>query len=146
MYRGTFKDINNSEYTVEIIPKGTEGHVEEITLSANPVTISRKSETLFTELKPLGCTIEIMTDKILPDLYSDNLKDVEVNIYYQSVKIFSGYVTPYIYNQPYASVLDTLQIEAVSKLSILKDVDYKPINGIINKQIVDFREILEIKY
>lgn len=142
MYRGTFKDINNSEYTVEIIPKGTEGHVEEITLSANPVTISRKSETLFTELKPLGCTIEIMTDKILPDLYSSNLKDVEVNIYYQSVKIFSGYVTPYIYNQPYASVLDTLQIEAVSKLSILKDVEYKPINGIINKQIVDFREII----
>jgi hypothetical protein len=142
MYRGTFKDINNSEYTVELIPKGTEGHVEEITLSANPVTISRKSETLFTELKPLGCTIEIVTDKILPDLYSDNLKDVEVNIYYQSVKIFSGYVTPYIYNQPYASMLDTLQIEAVSKLSILKDVDYKPINGINNKQIVDFREII----
>lgn len=142
MYRGTFKDINNSEYTVEIIPKGTEGHVEEITLSANPVTISRKSETLFTELKPLGCTIEIVTDKILPDLYSSNLKDVEVNIYYQSVKIFSGYVTPYIYNQPYASVLDTLQIEAVSKLSILKDVDYNPINGINDKQIVDFREII----
>lgn len=142
MYRGTFKDINNSEYTVELIPKGTEGHVEEITLSNNPVTISRKSDTLFTELKPLGCTIEIVTDKILPDLYSDNLKDVEVNIYYQSVKIFSGYVTPYIYNQPYASVLDTLQIEAVSKLSILKDVDYTPINGIINKQIVDFREII----
>jgi hypothetical protein len=39
-------------------------------------------------------------------------------------------------------VLDTLQIEAVSKLSILKDVDYKPINGINNKQIVDFREII----
>lgn len=142
MYRGTFKDINNSEYTVEIIPKGTEGHVEEITLSANPVTISRKSESLFTELKPLGCTIEIVTNKILPDLYSANLKDVEVNIYYHSLKIFSGYVTPYIYNQPYASVLDTLQIEAVSKLSILKAVDYTLIDGYDKHKIATFRDII----
>ena len=87
MYRGTFKDIDNNEYTVDIIPKGTEGHVDEIILSSNPVTINRKSDNLFTEIKSLSCTIEIVTDKILADLYSSNLKDVEVNVYLHSIKI-----------------------------------------------------------
>lgn len=142
MYRGTFKDIDNNEYTVDIIPKGTEGHVDEIILSSNPVTISRKSDNLFTEIKPLSCTIEIVTDKILTDLYSSNLKDVEVNVYLQSIKIFSGYLTPYIYNQPYANTLDTIQLECVSKMSVLKEIDYSPINGMINKEIVSFKDII----
>ena len=145
MYRGTFKDVENNEYIVEIIPVGTQGTVNEISFSSNPVVINRKSDNLFTELKPLGCTIEIMTDKILPDLYSNNLKDVTVDIYYNTykkIKLFSGYLTPYIYNQPYVSVQDTLQLEAVSKLSVLKDIDYIPINGANNKQIVTFRDII----
>lgn len=142
MYRGTFKNINNDGYTVEIIPKGTEGHVDEITLSANPVTISRKSESLFSEIKPLSCTIEIMTDKILPNLYSKNLKDVTVNVYNRNLKVFSGYLTPYIYSQPYANVLDILQLEAVSKLSVLKDINYTPVNGGLNKSIVSFKDII----
>ena len=142
MYRGTFKDIDNNEYTVEIIPKGTEGHVDEIILSSNPVTINRKSDNLFDEIKSLSCTIEIVTDKILTDLYSSNLKDVEVNVYLHSTKIFSGYLTPYIYNQPYANVLDTLQLECVSKLSVLKEIDYNPVNGMNNKEIVSFKDIV----
>lgn len=142
MYRGTFKDIDNNEYTVDIIPKGTEGHVDEIILSSNPVTINRKSDNLFTEIKSLSCTIEIVTDKILADLYSSNLKDVEVNVYLQSIKIFSGYLTPYIYNQPYANTLDTIQLECVSKMSVLKEIDYNPINGIDNKEIVSFKDIV----
>ena len=56
MYIGYFKDINNHDYSVKIIPSGTEGTEKEITLSDNPVTITQKSDGLFDELKLTGCT------------------------------------------------------------------------------------------
>lgn len=140
MYVGYFKDIDNRDYRVEIIPKGTENTTIELTLSDNPVTITQKSEGLFTEIKSSGCTIEVVTSEILNDLYSINNTDVEVYVYSGTTVIFNGYLTPYVYNQPYAKVYDVLQLEAVSKLSILKDIKYKTIGS--TPDIQTFKDII----
>ena len=48
MYIGYFQDIDANDYTVKIIPVGTESTTTEITLSATPVIITQKSDVLFT--------------------------------------------------------------------------------------------------
>ena len=140
MYIGYFKDINNNNYSVKIIPSGTEGTENEITLSDNPVTITQKSDGLFDELKLTGCTVEILSKEIYPDMYSPGVKDVKVEVYSGTTNVFTGYLTPYIYNQAYAHAYDTLQLEAVSKLSVIKEIDYTPVGN--KPDIVSFKDII----
>ena len=140
MYIGYFQDIDENNYTVKIIPARTESTTTEIALSANPVVITQKSDGLFSEIKPLGCTIEILSSYIYPDMYATNERNVEVFVYADSTVIFEGYLTPYAYDQPYANVLDTIQLEAVSKLSTLKDIDYRLVSD--EPKIVSFKDIL----
>ena len=140
MYIGYFQDIDKNDYTVKIIPAGTESTTTEITLSANPVVITQKSDGLFSEIKPLGCTIEILSSYIYPDMYATNERNVEVFVYAGSTVIFEGYLTPYAYDQPYANELDTIQLEAVSKLSALKDIDYRLVSD--EPKIVSFKDLL----
>ena len=140
MYIGYFKDINNHDYSVKIIPSGTEGTENEITLSDNPVTITQKSDGLFDELKLTGCTVEILSKEIYPDMYSSGVKDVKVEVYSATSNVFTGYLTPYIYNQAYAHVYDTIQLEAVSKLSVIKEIDYTTVGD--KPDIVSFKDII----
>ena len=140
MYIGYFQDIDENNYTVKIIPARTESATTEIALSAKPVVITQKSDGLFSEIKPLGCTIEILSAYIYPDMYATNERNVEVLVYAGSTAIFEGYLTPYAYDQPYANVLDTIQLEAVSKLSTLKDIDYSLVSD--EPKIVSFKDIL----
>lgn len=140
MYIGYFKDKDNRDYHVEIIPKGTEDTIIELTLSSEPVVITQKSDGIFTEIKSKGCTIEILTPEIIEDLYSENEKDVEVLVYSGDTVIFSGFLTPYVYTQPYAYSYDYLQLEAVSRLSVLKDIKYETVNN--EPEILSFKEII----
>ena len=140
MYIGYFQDIDENNYTVKIIPAGTESTTTEITLSSNPVVITQKSDGLFSEIKPLGCTIEILASDLYPDMYAINEKNVEVFVYADSTVIFEGYLTPYAYDQPYADVLDSIQLEAVSKISTLKEIDYRLVSD--EPKIVSFKDLI----
>ena len=73
-------------------------------------------------------------------MYATNERKVEVFVYAGSNIIFDGYLTPYVYDQPYANVLDTIQLEAVSKLSALKDIDYRLVSD--EPKIVSFKDLL----
>ena len=73
-------------------------------------------------------------------MYATNGQDVEVFVDAGSNIIFEGYLTPYAYDQPYANVLDTVQLEAVSKLSTLKDIDYRLVSD--EPKIVSFKDLL----
>ena len=68
---------------------------------------------------------------------SDN-DDVKVEVYSATSNVFTGYLTPYIYNQAYAHVYDTIQLEAVSKLSVIKEIDYTTVGD--KPDIVSFKD------
>ena len=142
MYVGQFKDINENLYSVIISPKSSATERIEIILSDNPVTITQNSDNIFKEIKPLSCTIEIISNIIYPDMYAVDAKDVSVVVRCETTNtiLFDGYLTPYIYNQPYAHSLDTIQLEAVSKLSVLKEFDYFPVDE--KAEIVSFTDII----
>lgn len=142
MYTGQFRDVNEALYTVNISPKNNPVQIIPIIFSGNPVSISQKSNGLFSPIKTQTCTIEILNDTIYSDMYASDIKDVTVTIINEETNntIFNGYLTPYIYSQPFAHTFDTLQLEAVSKISVLKEIDYKCINS--TPQIASFKDII----
>lgn len=104
----------------------------ELTLSSNPVIISQESDGLFSSIKPSRCTVEVVAAEVYTELFAYDNQSLELYIYRDNLRIFEGFVTPYIYNQPYANYLDVIQVEAVSKLSTLKDIDYYTITENLN--------------
>lgn len=152
MYRGYFKDIDNREYKVEFYNNGTNPTSwTEIILADTPVIITQDSEDLFTEIKPLSCTVNILTSDIIEFLYSEEYthKRVTVTRTSDNTIIFDGYISPYMYDQPYAYSSDILTIECISKLSVLKEQPYygviKQMEGYNHRQklsLASFKDII----
>jgi len=129
IYKGKFKDIQDTEYSITIdahmISSSDE---EEITLGETPCVISSDSDGIFSPIKSRSCTIEILTKRWLFDLYSPTAKGVSVRVQKGLNTVFFGYLTPNSYNQSY-TYIDNISLEAVDAVSVLKNFDYQPVNG-----------------
>lgn len=146
LYQGQFKSLennNNKLYQVDIITNQDDNDVTNIKLShQSPVIISNDSDGLFAPIKASSCTITIITDQIIPDLYSPLNQGVYIQVknITDNEIIWEGWNTPCSYNQPYAKSLDSLEIEAVSCLSTLKNIPYDKVSN--TKTIKTVQEIL----
>jgi hypothetical protein len=104
-------------------------NVVELTLSADPISISSSDNTsIFAPVKSSGCTVSIVSDKYHFDLYSSRYNDVIGYILDENDNIlFYGFNTPNIYQQDWLS-LDTIELEFISALSATEYCDYRNIN------------------
>lgn len=136
-YAGQFKNINEETYTIEIESQVAtpEHQVQELTFGETPCVISTSSDGIFSPIKSRSCTIEIMTDRWLFDLYSPTAKGVQVRVRKGMTTVFYGYLTPNSYNQTY-TYIDNISIEAVDAVSVLKDFDYTTVSTIPTYQKV----------
>lgn len=159
-YRGSFADIEDNVYVVDIQVKNLtdDGTIHELIFSDDsPCIITTKSEGLFSPIKSRGCTLSLVTSELLLNIWSSTTQGVEVNVYNTNgwdvdmtstsipavyTCIFHGFLTPCAYTQGYSDSIETLELEAVEALSTLKDIDYTPYNGTDN-QIVAFKYILK---
>jgi len=81
-YYSTFKDLSGNVVKLEIYKDMDETAVaEELLLSADAVSIEYSSDDLFKPLKQSGCSVNILTGKILTDLYTGKLNDVILKVY-----------------------------------------------------------------
>lgn len=134
LYYGYFSDTRRHPYVVYITTNNSATQSQEITLSDTPCVISQVSDGIFSPIKSRTCTIEIVTEEAIDDLYSPYAHGVEVEVFDiededHPKRIFHGYNTPAAYSQPYAQRVDPLQVEAVDALSTLKNIKYSVANG-----------------
>lgn len=136
-YAGQFKNINEETYTIEIESQVAtpEHQVQELTFGETPCVISTSSDGIFSPIKSRSCTIEIMTDRWLYDLYSPTAKGVQVRVRKGMTTVFYGYLTPNSYDQSYTYV-DNVSLEAVDAVSVLKLFDYTTVSTIPTYQKV----------
>ena len=129
IYKGIFKDIDETAYTVIIDAhiNGTSTE-EEITMGESPCIISSSSDDIFSPIKSRSCTLEILTKRWLFDLYSSTAKGIPVRVQKGLNTVFFGYLTPNSYDQSY-TYIDNISLEAVDAVSVLKNYDYVPVNG-----------------
>lgn len=138
-YRGQFKNINEQTYTVTIeshIPNPNQNTPYiELTFGESPCVITTDSDGIFSPIKSRSCTIELMTDSWLFDLYSPTAKGCVVTITKGLNTVFYGYLTPNSYDQSY-TYIDNISLEAVDAVSVLKEFKYSTVSTIPTYQKV----------
>ena len=126
---GIFKDKDETVILVEIhsslgsgdITIGEENQQGQIYFSEDPIEIITENEDLNSHIIKKTCTISLVTSIYLGDiLFAANEKSIEVEIFKDTNCIFSGYVEPYTYTQPWAYALEEITLNCVDKLCCLQ--------------------------
>lgn len=131
IYKGQFSNIKGEVYNVTIdAHRISDSEEKSIVFADTPCVIETSSGSIFEPIKSRSCTIQILTNEWLFDLYSPVSQGVKVTIKKGLKTVFFGYLTPNSYDQTY-TYLDDLSLEAVDAVSSLKDFKYSPIGGSI---------------
>jgi len=108
-----------------------DGVLDLIFAGESPVMIEQSSpDGLFSPIKSRAATLTVLTRTPFYDMYSPTVQGTLVDIHNLTSGecIFTGFLTPCQYNQPYVG-LDSLELEAVDRLSTLEDINYKYLRG-----------------
>lgn len=138
LYYSSFYDTSENLITLEVWKDTTEEE-KEITLSGNPIRVSYEGD-FQKPLKISGCTIEMLTDVLLTELYSPELMGVQIRIYKNGDLFWFGYITPSIYSQNYNYEFESLQIEGVDSLAVSANLKYSYLTGVSG--ITSFKDII----
>ena len=141
-YSSTFKDINEKRYWLEITTNGDSGTTQEVLLGTPAFTMTFESgdSTIYKPIKYSSATCTIATTDILSDIYTGKNQGTSIKLTDDERTLFTGYITPNVYNQPYNGTIDYLELECIDALSTLKNIDYTTVGK--SKSIVSFKNII----
>ena len=152
---GTFKDRKDNTIEVQIRSNASGGtkvigedHNSQVFFSDDPIDITMECDDLFVPIIKKSCTINLITSIYLGDMvFAGNENDVTVKVFKNNKLIFSGFVEPNTYTQPYAYKLEEFTLNCIDYLSALQ---YKSFIGnssydalIADSNIYTFKEILQ---
>ena len=136
MITGQFRDSNNVLITVNIdvtenIVIGDENSNHHVKFAGNPVEITCDMEDTFQHVIKQSARITLMTKTYLGGiLFGNNPRSIPVEILRGNTCIFSGFVEPNTYSQPFNRIWDEFTINCVDSLSTLQYFKYKFINTV----------------
>jgi hypothetical protein len=132
---GEFKNLNNTTYSVHIISNNDT--TEEIIIGENgiyfsgdPVSIDMEVEDTFQHIIMQSATINLVTENYVGNkLFANNARDVKVTIMNDTANkcVFSGYVEPNTFTQPFNVEYDEFSINCTDALATLQYYNYKDI-------------------
>lgn len=140
-YYSEFKSIKEKLYRIEI-HTALATRSEEIKLTNNPFVVEYESDVLHKPVKMANGVINVLTDKVLLDLYTAEAQNIEVRLYNKTDNLIEwfGYLSPNLYSSDYITQLNNIEIQAVDTLSILDNKKY----SYINPSEIYFRSFKEI--
>lgn len=144
LYKGTFKDINDKQYTVRITTNGDTSRVTTLTIGTPPFTTSMDSDgdTLYKNAKYQSATIKYLEKNEHYDIYSSKAHDTKVELLGEDNNVvWTGYVEPSTFNQDYQGYETEVEVNAIDGLSTLQYYKYSPISG--SKSVVSFLGLLK---
>lgn len=126
MITGQFRDNKDTLFTVNIgasanLTIGEDG----IFFGGNPVEITCDIDSTFDHIIKHSATISFLTDRYIGDLlFANNPRDISVEIFKGNDCIFSGFVEPNTFSQPYARIRDEFTVNCVDALSTMQYYKY----------------------
>ena len=160
---GTFNNIkNNKSYTVTIgdgvITTYTIRDLEDydsavnetIAFAPDPIDISVDYSDTFSHVIVKSATVRLVSNFNLKDLLlSNNNRDIKMQITVTengtTKTIFSGYVEPLAFNEPYAHVWETIEITATDDLATAQYIKYPTLRSVapVLNQMSTFDTIID---
>ena len=141
-YFSQFKDINDQLYTVNIITNGDGTTTKEFTLGGSPFTteMDNSDKIIYKPCKYQSATIEMVSQDYNFDIYSPTAQGTKVQLLKDSEVVWTGFITPNLYDQGFNEFRETISLEAIDGLSTLQYYKYTPVGK--NKDIVSFISII----
>lgn len=141
IYSGEFADINGTNYKVQIT---TEGNTpSELTLGVPPFVteMDNSDETIYKPVKYQSATVKMITNDYLFDIYSSTAQGSKVELLQGNNVVWTGYVTPNLYDMGFDEEREEVEIECIDALSTLQYYKYEPVNNGA-KSVVSFLDII----
>lgn len=141
-YFSQFKDVNDQLYTVNIITDGDGSTTKEFTLGGSPFTteMDNSDKIIYKPCKYQSATIEMVSQDYNFDIYSSTAQGTKVQLLKDSEIVWTGFITPNLYDQGFDEFRETISLEAIDGLSTLQYYKYTPVGK--TKDIVSFISII----
>lgn len=121
-----FKDYNNDSYEVRIYIAGYSGSVTELRGARSAFVVTGDDEGfVYNPIRTSTATINILDKNLLLDLFSINNQYAPVKLYKNGSLIWTGYITPEQFTQPYLPTVETISADCVSAISTLENIKYE---------------------
>lgn len=125
-YSIPFKDYKNNSYDVKIYIDGYVGAVTELTGARNTFVVTgNDSDFVYEPLRTSTATLTIIDSNLLLDLFSINNQYAPVKLYKGNKLMWTGYIVPEQFTQPYKPTLDSISIDCVSAMGTLENIKYE---------------------
>lgn len=125
-YRLPFKDSKNRSYEVRVYIDGYSGAVTELTGSREAFVVEGTDEDFVYEaIRTSSATMTVLSKELLLDLFSINNQYAPVKLYMGDKLMWTGYITPEQFTQPYKPIPDNISIDCVSAVSTLENIKYE---------------------
>lgn len=145
IYSGQFKSVLKDKlYTVNIDCSAGSGEPVELTFGPSPFTTTMDggSNTIYNPVKYQSATIQVVANEYYFDFYASYPTENSVELLDASNNVvFTGYVSPCVFDAPYNFVTETWDVECVDGLSTLKNFDYTPADG-STKGFISFSKLI----
>ena len=145
-YKGYFKSLDCTLYSVSLITQPGYDSYEEIILAGDsPVVVSyTETDRLYQPLRTSTCTIKVVSSSYLMNLYSGKAQGTQVVVKNEDTGEIEwcGFLQPNLYNQGFSAPVETIEFEASDCLNTLQYIDYSDVysNG---RFVVTFKEIID---
>ena len=130
LYTGQFKSIQKDKlYTVQLDCSSHTDVPVPITLGPSPFTTTMDggSNTIYNPVKYQSATVQVVADEYYFDFYASYPTQNTVKLIDPSSNVvFTGYISPCVFDAPYNFVTESWDVECVDGLSTLKNFDYTP--------------------
>lgn len=125
-YKIPFKDNANNAYEVRVFIEGYAGPVTELTGTRSAFVVTGTDEDFVYEpLRTSSATLTILDNRLLLDLFSINNQYAPVKLYKGDKLMWTGYITPEQFTQPYLPTPDSISIDCISAMGTLENIKYE---------------------
>lgn len=104
IYYGHFISLNGVRYDFDILAEGYSGTADEVTVSANPLTIKWEETDKLEPVQSSSATLELvsLTDRQFVGLYTVKVGEYRLDVYRDGGLYWSGCLDPEVCEEPYS--------------------------------------------
>ena len=125
------KTLKERNLKIEILLNGYIGEYKELTGAPDAFQVHIDDEEfLYTPLRLSTAKLSIIGEDYLRELYSTSYQQWKIRAYRDDALVWSGFIKPEIYTQDFSSDVFELQIECISSISVLENIEYETIGEI----------------
>lgn len=125
-YNVHFKDCKNEAYDVKIYIEGYVGKVTELLGARSVFVVEGNDENFMYEpIRSSTATLTLLGNDLLLDLFSINNQYAPVKLFKGDKLMWTGYIVPEQFTQPYKPTPDNISIDCVSAIGTLENIQYE---------------------